>query len=267
MVKLGANSVLFAGCDLETAMRYIAWAGYDGVELAAIKGMCEHLQLDDFASQVPSIRELSEKYELELLAMEEAALDEERLLRAYDAAAALGIPVINIGPGGRSDEDEDFERQTDLIAFMAERAVEYGVKLCVKAHVGQCIYDTPTTRRAMERIGSPGFGIDMDPSHIYRAGEDPVEALKAVLPRVAHVHIRDCASPQEKGPGAPEMQGCGRGGIDLFGYLRVLHQAGIEVAANLEIIGAGGYELPRVAAIAAESRGYLNACLKACGAR
>ena len=143
MVKLGANSVLFAGCDLETAMRYIAWAGYDGVELAAIKGMCEHLQLDSYAAQVRPIRELSEKYGLELLAMEEAALNEDRLMRAYDAAAALDIPVVNIGPGGKSGVEEDFQARTELIAKMADKAVEYGVKLCVKAHVGQCIYDTP----------------------------------------------------------------------------------------------------------------------------
>ena len=89
----------------------------------------------------------------------------------------------------------------------------------------------------MQGIDSPGFGVDMDPSHIYRAGEDPVEALEAVLDRVGHVHIRDCLSRDEQGPGAPEMQGCGRGRIDLFGYLRVLHGAGIDVAANLEIIG------------------------------
>ena len=267
MVKLGANSVLFAGSDLETAMRCIAWAGYDGVELAAIRGMCEHLDLDNYAAQVRSIRELSDKYELELLAMEEAALDEERLLRAYEAAAALGIPVVNVGPGGKSGVEEDFRAQTDLIAAMADKAGEYGVKLCVKAHIGHCIHDTPTTLRAMERIDSPGFGVDMDPSHVFRAGEDPVEALRAVLDRVGHVHIRDCLSREEKGPGAPEMQSCGRGRIDLFGYLRVLHEAEIDVAANLEIIGAGGYELPRVAAIAAESRGYLHACLKACGAR
>ena len=44
MIHLGANSVLFAGFDLETAMRHIHLAGYDGVELSAIKGMCEHLE-------------------------------------------------------------------------------------------------------------------------------------------------------------------------------------------------------------------------------
>jgi hypothetical protein len=35
----------------------------------------------------------------------------------------------------------------------------------------------------------------------------------------------------------------------------------------LEIIGAGNYELPRRDIIAAESYGYMNACLKRLGAR
>ena len=48
MIKLGVNSVLFQSVDLATAMKHIAWAGYDGVELSAIKGMCEHLVLDDW---------------------------------------------------------------------------------------------------------------------------------------------------------------------------------------------------------------------------
>ena len=112
----------------------------------------------------------------------------------------------------------------------------------------------------------------MDPSLIFRAaaGENPVEALQAVISRVAHVHIRDCrqdlratAGP----PGPPQEQACGRGGIDLFGYIRVLCEADIDVAVNLEVIGARAYELAQVATIAAESRGYLNACLRACGAR
>ncbi len=267
MIKLGANSVLFAGYDLETAMKHIAAAGYDGVELSAIKGMCEHLELDNWQAQANQIKELAEKYELELLAMEEAALDEERLIKAYEAGAEIGIPVINVGPGGKSGVEEDFERQMDLLAKMADKAKDYGVVLCAKAHIGQCIDDTPSTLRAMAKISSAGFGVDMDPSHIYRAGENPVEALQAVVSRVKHVHIRDCVSADEAGPGAPELQACGRGGIDLFGYVKVLHDAGIDVAANLEVIGAKEYELSQVATIAAESRGYLNACLKACGAR
>ena len=266
MIKLGANSVLFAGFDLETAMRHIHLAGYDGVELSAIKGMCEHLELDNWKAQANQIKELAEKYQLQLLAMEETALDEERLMLAYEAGAEIGIPIINVGPGGKSGVEGDLERQAALLDKMADKAHEHGVTLCVKAHVGACIDDTPTTLRAMALIDSPGFGIDMDPSHIHRAGENTVEALSAVISRVKHVHIRDCAVA-EGGPGVPELQACGRGNIDLAGYIRVLHESGLDVAANLEVIGAKEYDLSQVATIAAESRGYLNACLQACGAR
>ena len=118
----------------------------------------------------------------------------------------------------------------------------------------------------MEAITSPAFGIDMDPSHIYRAGENPVEAIKAVISRVKHVHIRDCKGRQQ-GPGKPEDQANGRGDIDLVGYVRALHAAGYTGALDLEIIGAKQYSLVQCAVIAAESRGHMQACLQACGAR
>ena len=272
MIKLSVNTVLFAGFDLETAMEHIAWAGYDGAELSAIQGMCEHLNLDEHDSQIADIKDLAERFELELLAMEVASLDEERLTKAFDAASKLGIPIVNVGPGGTSGDEREFDRQMEGLQALAERAEPYGVTLCVKAHVGQCVHDTPTTLAAMERISSEAFGVNMDPSHIYRAGggEDPAEALRAVLSRLRHVHIRDCREDlraTEGRPGAPEEQTCGRGGIDLKAYVKVLHESGPDVAASLEIIGARHYELSRVTAIAAESRGFLNACLKACDAR
>ncbi len=272
MIKLGANTVLFAGYDLETALKHISWAGYDGAELSAIKGMCEHLDLDHWRTQAADIKALAETYELALTAMEVASLNEERLQLAYEAAAGLGIPVVNVGPGGKSGSDDDLAAQIDLLGKMSEKAHAHGVRLCVKAHVGQSIHDTPTTLKAMAQIDSPGFGIDMDPSHIFRAdgGEDVVAALRTVVSRMGHVHIRDCpaaAKGTEGPPGPPEEQACGRGGIDLAGYLRVLHEAQIDIAVNLEVIGARDYELSRVATIAAESRGYLHACLKAVGAR
>ena len=121
MIKLGANSVLFAAFDLETAMRQIARAGYDGVELSAIKGMCEHLDLDSYKGQIERIKSLAADNELELLAIEEAALDEERLLRCFDAAAQLGIPVVNVGPGGKSGMEEDFLHQTDLLQALSDK--------------------------------------------------------------------------------------------------------------------------------------------------
>lgn len=266
MVKLGVNSVLYAGFDFATACRHIKMAGYDGVEISAIKGMCEHLELDRWREQAAELRQIVSDSGLEFLSMEEAALDEDRLIRAFEAGASIGIPIINIGPGGKSDIEEDFQRQTDLMAKMAEKAEEFGVTLCCKAHVGASVYNTPTTLRAIEKIANPAFGVDMDPSHIYRAGENPAEALKPVLPRVRHIHIRDCKG-RGPSPGAPPDQACGRGDIDLMAYCRVMVEGGYEGPVCLEVIGAAGLELAQVQTIAAESYGYLNACLKALGAR
>jgi sugar phosphate isomerase/epimerase len=118
----------------------------------------------------------------------------------------------------------------------------------------------------MEAISSPNFGIDMDPSHIHRAGENPVDALKAVISRVKHIHIRDCKGLQQ-GPGKPEMQANGRGDIDLLGYVKVLADNQYAGPVDLEIIGAKEYALEQCCTIAAESRGHMQACLQACRAR
>lgn len=262
-MKLGVNSVLFGGYDLETAFRYTALAGYDGIELSAIEGMSEHLVLDRWREIAPEVKRLAQEYGLQLLAMEQPSQDSERMEQAFQAAAEIGIPIINCGPGGQSDDEESLQRSIDTLGRLAERAEHYGVTLCVKAHVGAAIYNTPTTLRVMKAISSPAFGIDMDPSHIHRAGEDPVQALEAVISRVKHVHIRDCKGRQA-GPGRPEDQANGRGDIDLVDYIRVLHTHGYTGPVDLEIIGAKDYELIRCAMIAAESRGYLAASLRAC---
>jgi len=266
MIKLGVNSVLFQGHDLATAMQHIAWAGYDGIELSAIKGMCEHLDLDNWQAQAESIKAQAAEHKLALLSMEVASLDDDRLTKAFEAGQGIGIPVVNVGPGGKSDVEEDFVRQSDLIARQADKAAGYGITLCCKAHVGGSIYNTPTTLRAMKAIASPAFGVDMDPSHVYRAGEDPAQALPAVISRVKHIHILDCKG-RGPSPGAPCDQACGRGDIDLFGYCKAMAKGGYDGPVCLEVIGAGNYELAQRTVIAAESYGYMNACLKALGAR
>lgn len=265
-MKLGANSVLFGGHTMETAFKYLAMAGYDGIELSAIDGMSQHLVLDNWRASAAEIKALAKTYALELLAMEQPSQDPVKMEQAFQAAVEIGIPIINCGPGGKTGDEESFKQTIDSLNKLADMAGRYGVTLCVKAHVGACIYNTPTTLRAMSLITSPAFGIDMDPSHIYRAGENPVEAIVAVISRVKHVHIRDCKGRQQ-GPGKPELQANGRGDIDLVGYIRVLHQNGYDGALDLEIIGAREYTVEQCCIIAAESRGHMQACLQACAAR
>ena len=118
-MKLGVNTVLFKGVDVKTAMKAIKLAGYDGVELSAIQGMCEHLVLDAWETEAPLIKAAAKEAGVELLSMEVASLDEDRLTKAFKAAQYLGIPVVNVGPGGKSDVEEDV---VNCINTLTERA-------------------------------------------------------------------------------------------------------------------------------------------------
>ncbi|KKI90369.1 xylose isomerase [Bacillus sp. SA1-12] len=266
MIKLGVNSVLFKDFDFATAARQIALCGYDGVEISAIKGMCEHLELDRWKEQADEIKSIVQENGLELLSMEVASLDEERLRKAFEAGAEIGIPVINVGPGGKSGVEGDLQQSIETLYKLSKIAEGYGVTLCVKAHVGNAIFNTPTTLRAMNEISSPAFGIDMDPSHIYRGNENPEEELARVISRVKHIHIRDCKG-RTQGPGDIHNQACGRGDIDLFAYCKTMVDGQYSGPVCLEVIGANQHSLADVSIVAAESYGYLNACLKALGAR
>jgi sugar phosphate isomerase/epimerase len=265
-MKLGVNSVLFGGHDLETAFKYTQLCGYDGIEISAIDGMSDHLVLDRWKEIAPRVKELSRQYNLPVMAMEQPSQDPARMEQAFAAAAEIGIPIVNCGPGGKANDESTFQPVVDSLGKLADRAAHFDVTLCFKAHVGQYVYNTPTTLKVLEALHHPNLGLDMDPSHIWRAGEDPVEAIGAVVHRIKHVHIRDCKGRQQN-PGTPEMQANGRGDINLLGYIRVLHESGYTGPVDLEIIGAKAYELPRCVAIAAESRGHMQASLKACGAR
>jgi len=105
----------------------------------------------------------------------------------------------------------------------------------------------------------------MDPSHIHRAGENPAVELPRVISAMKHIHIRDCKG-QERGPGEPAMQACGRGDIDLFGYFKAMADANYDGPVCLEVIGEQ-QKLGNAMAIAAESFGYMNAILKNLGVR
>lgn len=265
MIKLGVNSVLFKGVSFREAAEAIKKCGYDGVEISAIAGMCEHLNLSNWKAEKAEYISIREALQLPYLSTEVASLDRDRLNTAFEACAEIGIPIVNIGPGGKMDDEASLQQSLETIQLLAEDARQYGVSLCVKAHVGAAVYSTPTTLRMMEAVSSPAFGVDMDPSHIHRAGENPAAALPAVLSRMKHIHIRDCKG-NGPSPGEPTDQACGRGDIDLFGYCKAMVDARYDGPVCLEVIGPEQSYADAVR-IAAESYGYLHAVLHSLGAR
>ena len=67
--------------------------------------------------------------------------------------------------------------------------------------------------------------------------------------------------------GAPEDQANGRGDIDLVGYVRPCTKAGYDGPTEPRGHRGKEYSLEQCCVIAAETRGHMQACLQACGAR
>jgi len=265
MINLGVNTVLYKAFPLRTAAENLKKIGYDGFEISAIEGMCEHLELKNWRAQRQEILEICDEFQLPITAAEVASTDPARLTLAFEAAAGIGIPVINIGPGGKADDENEMLACIARMNELSAMAESFGVTLCMKAHVGGSVYSTPTTLRLIENVKSEYFGIDMDPSHIYRCGEAPEAALASVVKYMKHVHIRDCLG-RGPGPGHPLRQVCGAGDIDLYAYFDELVKAGYDGACNLEIIGEA-LSLADANIVAGVSYGYMNAILKSLSAR
>jgi sugar phosphate isomerase/epimerase len=260
-MQLGCNTVLFGGVDLATALTHVAWAGYEYVELAAIKGMCEHLRLGDDATDIQEVRRLLAENNLQATAMEAATTDRSRLEGLFGLANGLGIAIVNIGSGGVTGDEESTKEAIDHIGELARLAGRYGVRLAVKPHVGQAIYNGATALRLMSEVREPALGLNFDPSHLFRANEEPDEVARRWGEHIVTSHFRDCASREQR-VGPPETQIPGRGIVDIPATLRALKETGYSGPINLEVIGAGGYQLSRAMGIAAESRGYLRRCFQ-----
>ena len=179
----------------------------------------------------------------------------------FKVANKLGVPVIAIGSGGKSGDKEATNRVFECIQKLGEVAESWEVTLAVKPHVGASVYNMKTVLQLLNAVDSTAVGINFDPSHLYRAGENLEEAALKIGDRIVHSHFRDCPHTKPH-PGLPEQQVPGRGKIDILKTLNALNKIGYDGVLDLEVIGAFTYPLSKQIAIAAEARGYLHRCLQ-----
>ena len=119
-MKLGVNSVLFGGHNMDTAFKYTQLCGYDGIEISAIDGMSEHLVLDRWKEIAPKIKELSKQYNLPILAMEQPNQDAAKMEQSFQSAAEIGIPIVNVGPGGKANDETTYQAVVDSLGKLAD---------------------------------------------------------------------------------------------------------------------------------------------------
>ena len=70
-------------------------------------------------------------------------------------------------------------------------AADHGVRIAIELHPGQSVYNTRTMLR-LRAIAGPSVGVNLDPSHFFYQGMDPLIVIPALGEKfIFHVHAKD----------------------------------------------------------------------------
>jgi len=70
-------------------------------------------------------------------------------------------------------------------------AADNGVTVAIEMHPQNVVFNPPTLKRLIERTGATNVGAEMDPSHLFWQGIDPVAAVEYLGDRVVHAAAKD----------------------------------------------------------------------------
>ncbi|RMG17037.1 MAG: myo-inosose-2 dehydratase [Bacteroidetes bacterium] len=134
----------------------------------------------------------------------------QRFERQLDFLQAVGATIIGGGETGNSCQGKPlplFEHKGMLdsasawntfcqgLNALGEVAAARGFKLAFHHHLGSCIQSLEETLRMLDQTDERYVWLNYDCGHFFAAGEDPVEALRQVIGRTAHVHLKDVRQP------------------------------------------------------------------------
>ncbi|MFC1526291.1 sugar phosphate isomerase/epimerase family protein [Candidatus Latescibacterota bacterium] len=222
---------------IDTAVEHLAKLGFDGVEIAVIRGFTTELDTLD-AAERQRIRQLVDQHGLYLTAVAGhqslLARDEDAHAEAWrrltgsvdlcvDWAGPDGPPplvsVVGTGPGDwESHRDFILERLGTLVDYCASRQVV----LALEPHVGDGMTELPKVLELMRLVDSPWCRLNFDISHFEVVGIPTADTVAALTPYAVHTHVKD-----QRGL-APDFSFLipGEGDFDYVAYLTAMDKAG-----------------------------------------
>lgn len=132
----------------------------------------------------------------------ERALEVRRQKRAMEVTAELGGKYCRVLSGQRRPElsvADGLAMAGECIMALLEVAADHGIVLVLENHYKDGFWQYPEFAQSTELFlqllnsipDSPAFGVNYDPSNAIIAGEDPLQLLREVAPRVVTMHASD----------------------------------------------------------------------------
>ncbi|BCA03268.1 sugar phosphate isomerase/epimerase family protein [Bradyrhizobium diazoefficiens] len=245
---LGAHTFGFAwDCVAEDAIERLAAAGYRTIQLMATPPHFDPWVQD--AARTRRIRALIERHCLSLLALDLASSDinlaspsqhvvdfaVSSYVATIDRAAELGARWICVGSGRRhallaKANDRLMVSFRDAFARIYDKAERAGVPVILENHPQGLLASAADITRFLDAEGYAGMPVIYDVANAVAIGEDPVEGLRALWPRLGIVHLSD--SPKGQWRHDP----IGSGEIDFAAIAALLRQPAYEGRIVLEIL-------------------------------
>ncbi|EFQ83312.1 AP endonuclease, family 2 [Aeromicrobium marinum DSM 15272] len=218
-VSLSSSSV-YPG-STASAFEAAARLGYDGVEVM--------VGIDDVSADIDAVVALSEFHQMPVVSVHAPTLlltqrvwgtdPWGKLHRSADMARAVGATTIVVHPPFRWQRDYALEFEQGIADLEAEHGLVYAV---------ENMYPWRTGKREFQAY-APGWDpvvhdyahVTVDLSHSGTARQDPVQMVRDLGPRLAHVHIADSL-----GSAKDEHLIPGRGSQPCGEFLRAVADSG-----------------------------------------
>jgi sugar phosphate isomerase/epimerase len=78
-----------------------------------------------------------------------------------------------------------------------EHARRADVRVCIEMHPHNLVYNPATLMRLIERVDATNIGAEMDPSHLFWQGIEPIVAIEHLGERVFHAAAKDVRINEE----------------------------------------------------------------------
>ena len=239
----------------EEALELVASAGYDGVEIALLRGWPTEPKLLSNSERIRLRRKLGDLgLELpavagNLWALHPAQSHQENLdllRRGIDLGADLSPgkpPIFGTGLGRKTDEwDAVRYRMVDEVGDWARVAADGKTVVSFKPHAGNAVHNVERSLWLIKQVNSPYLRCTYDYSHLWLAGHDLVQSLQDLLPVSHYINVKDAKGtpPDHRyllpGDGTTDY-------VELFRQLRKHGYGGfVTVEVSVHIHGEPDYE-------------------------
>jgi sugar phosphate isomerase/epimerase len=226
-VRLGVITTGLLTHGFEDGLDLVQRLGFQAIELGCAgfhsKAYCEPDRLLADPELLARWREAIEQRGLEISALAvhgaplapdpgEAAAYDAEYRRACALAERLGVTRVTLlaglpegGPGDRTPcwvvtpfppynlAAIEYQWEQRLLPHWREKASiaeAHGVRLCFEMSPSDMVFNCASLLRLRNEIG-PVVGCNLDPSHLFWQGIDPLEAIHELGPAIYHVHAKD----------------------------------------------------------------------------